>query len=256
VAGGKENIVEVPMHSVPLTPDEIEKRWPFVVTGTVTDGRGRPVPGVSIQVFCGMGSMWPGGTTTTTVDGKYTLRFCPFVWHDEDPHTNKLITPDLALLYVHKSGHYERDHYPEHDWSAALSYEVPTARVFPGLQAIIAGKPCRKDFVMLPAASIVGRAVDPTGKPVANLGLALFDDERLTDVSRFKGFSTGADGRFTVTDLPRKTWWFAAAHGDWRETLTSNPLRFPDATTYWVVLTYDSKKPSLEAKILRPRFIR
>ena len=41
-----------------LSRDEIEQRWPFALTGSVTDDAGRPMPGVEIVVHSGVGTLF------------------------------------------------------------------------------------------------------------------------------------------------------------------------------------------------------
>ncbi len=245
VAEGRDNVVEVPMQPVELTEAEARKRWPLVVTGTVTDGEGHPMSGVKVWVSCGRRSLLPTGKASSSPDGKYTLRFGPG-YGSVDKESGEWVFPwQFAVVGAQKPGYYEKNLSQQGSLSiAADPQSVPEGRRAP---VIFPNQPYRLDFVMLPAVTIKGRMVDLEGQPVAGQRFVVDGDELLPAASILRNVTTDKQGRFTVSEVPCKTYWFALVAGRSREIKTDS-VEFSQPGTYEIELTYDADKPSLELK--------
>lgn len=71
------NTAEVAVTPRVLSDDEISKRFPFSVFGSVTDEQGNPLADVEIRAATGSGTLRGGGTVRSDVDGSYRLYFGP-----------------------------------------------------------------------------------------------------------------------------------------------------------------------------------
>ncbi len=162
LTAGHDKQITAVMRKVKFEQAEIERRWPWSVTGKVTGGQGQPIEGVKLRVLSGMGTLFQTGETVTDKQGKYTLRF-----------TRSFSSSVLlaANILVSKPGFSSTsnnlligDKLPEKsDHSYALRDRV-----------ILPGKPRQWDFVMKhvsdPAqtpSKKVESADDKTGKPTA-----------------------------------------------------------------------------------------
>ncbi|MDR2440497.1 MAG: carboxypeptidase-like regulatory domain-containing protein [Planctomycetaceae bacterium] len=74
IIDGKESFVEVKLRSRPQTEEELNKRWNFIVTGTVCDLESKPLPFAKITAN-GLGFRSGRATTVADKNGQYFLRF-------------------------------------------------------------------------------------------------------------------------------------------------------------------------------------
>ena len=73
--GSRTMTIRVPSRR--LTQKEIDERFPFSVTGRVTDTAGNPLSGVKVKASTGIGTLLGGASVFTGKDGRYVLYFGP-----------------------------------------------------------------------------------------------------------------------------------------------------------------------------------
>jgi len=240
IVRGKNNVVEVPLQPIELTQAEVERRWPFVVTGNATDGEGRAMSGVEVRAHCGMGTLWQTGKTTSGPDGKYMLRFGPGMTSLDEESGKWVISWQFATVRAYKSGYCEKN-LSRHG-GLSIAGEPQFVPENPREPVVLPSKPYKLDFVMLPAATISGRLVDTKGGPVANQKVWLKGKELPPSQSVLAGAETDKDGRFTVGEVPCKSWWFEFRDKKGRE-VRSEPISITTPATYEIKLIYSSPSP-------------
>ncbi len=237
--------IEIAMTGSKLTQEEVENRWPFSVFGTVTDEHGNPVPGVDLWANCGMGTLLQTGSTESREDGTYTLRFRPGM-HVRNDETGKWgVGHQAASIFAAKEGYYERNLCRQ--GGLTMAGERPGADNAWGTnsdQVVLPDQPYRLDFVMVPAARIEGRLVDPEGQPLPERRVMLTGRELPPSSSVIKSCDTDAEGRFTTGALPCKSFWFEVRKD--RDDIKSVPFHLTVPGDYEVTLTYDAgQRPTL-----------
>ena len=86
-------IAVVPQH---LEQAEIDKRFPFSVSGRVTDADKKPLADVEVRTATGIGTLLGGGQTKTDAEGRYKLYFGAGSYL-----VNKDSTPDIGIQAAH-----------------------------------------------------------------------------------------------------------------------------------------------------------
>ncbi|MBL7041252.1 MAG: DUF3887 domain-containing protein, partial [Pirellulaceae bacterium] len=243
IVAGKDHEITVKVKPVPLTQEEIDKRWPWIVEGTVTDTDGSPLEGVGIWAYVGMGGTIRGrGPATTDANGRYTLRFASGGRVPSKPPGDPPLLMQPGSLAAWKDGYVERnldrhtgmivaDRKPkEEDWQNYEYIRRDDERV------VLPGKPRRIDFVMVRELAISGRLVDERSEPIRDLRLRVTDETILAQNS-LRRFTTDDEGRFSLNRIPPgHTWWFTLIppEADW--TIRSLPLRFARSGKYEMLL--------------------
>ena len=259
VAPEKESTIQISVHAGQPDQSEIEKRWPFCVTGRVADADGNPVVGVGVRAHCGWGTLRLTGKTLSNSDGGYVLRFGPGV-HTVDRSAGKLRTGlQAASIHAGKPGHYEQN-LCRHGSLGMTDRAVSggEARKFAGI--VVLGKPYRLDFVVLPAAMIKGRMVDQTGRAVSTQEFWISGKELPPASSVLRGVLTDKGGRFVIGSVPLKPWWFqlrtprrSTLFGLLKSggvSLTTKPIAFTQSGQYQVELRYNRRAPSLTCRLV------
>jgi len=239
VVADVKNDIEIRLHAVVFDQIEVERRWPWCVTGTVTDGRGQPLPGVEVRAHCGAGTLRQTGKVTSDAKGRYTLRFLPGM-HMLIEQTDKWGAGlQAATITAHKAGHYE-ENLSRHGGLYMAGKPQPKENAWGANpdQVVLPNQPYRLDFVMVPAARVEGTLVDHLGRPVSDCDLWLTGDELPPSSSVVAGAKTDGDGRFTIADLPCKAFWFTLRHARHLD-LTTDPIDFTAGGVYRVKLVYD-----------------
>jgi protocatechuate 3,4-dioxygenase beta subunit len=204
VEAGKDNRAEVPLRGRPLSQAEIDLGWPFVVTGTVTDGAGRPMPGVEITGTCAFLSQASENRVTCGLDGRYTVRF-DAVGHDRGAFQ------EYASVSARRPGFYERDLGHSAQFLATSPAAAgPFPRPDPGRKLLLAHTPYTLNFVMLPAAVVKGRLVDAEGRPLIGWRVSVAGEHGLPPYKVVASAETDRDGRFRFDSVPPGPWWFTA----------------------------------------------
>jgi beta-lactamase regulating signal transducer with metallopeptidase domain len=94
VSAGQTNEITVVKRKRSHTPQELDERWPYILTGTVRDTGGRPLEGAEVRIrrdniFVSGG--WPSTATITDNEGKFLLRYNP-----ESLNTMQVLDPREA----------------------------------------------------------------------------------------------------------------------------------------------------------------
>ncbi|HLA83199.1 MAG TPA: carboxypeptidase-like regulatory domain-containing protein [Thermoguttaceae bacterium] len=247
VVEGQDQTLTIRLQGKPLEPKEIETRWPWVATGTVTDENGRPMEGVEIWAHCGWGSLHRTGTTKTGKDGRYTLRFAPGIIsfsNDGKPPINL----QAAIIAPLKNGFTEKNLYRHGGLYAAnwTPQKSEAGEHIDPAKVIVPGKPYRLDFVMIRAVTIEGRAVDEQGKPLADWNAGLGGDVGPPGGAVVRGTKTDAKGRFRIGQVPPGFDWRLGVgqQKPLEKKGRSRPIRFSVGGTYRVKLRLTSIKDS------------
>lgn len=180
--------------------------WPldFVANGTVTDASGKPMEGVTVRAATGWGTLMGGGTTTTSADGHYTLRFGPGMRTKDAPGG---VGFQAASIFATKPGYVERNLSRQGDCRMAGSAEeaAKSREAFdkgPPRTVFLPGQPRQLDFVMLPASTVTGRMVDPAGKPVAKRMFSITGKDLPPSSGAYDNQTTDEQGRFSFERVP------------------------------------------------------
>lgn len=223
------------------------------VFGRVTDAAGQGMPDVDVHASCGLGSLMPKSETKTDADGNYSLSFSPgFVLLDKSGHANisKTLsqwTPQFAVISPRKPGYYEK--HLKHQGELRMVGESTSPeelKDIPSDKRVWMNKPKRLDFVMLKSASIRGRVVDRKGRPVSGQRFCFDGNEIGPAASVFDVFSPDQEGRFSINNVPLKSYWFRPADGK-LQNVQSNELTFDKPVEYEVLLTVNRKTKKLVA---------
>ncbi len=239
------------------TPDDeraaasTSRTLPWCVTGKVTDGSGRPMPGVDVSVSTGRGSLMPSGSMRSDESGDFTLRFRGHGTRVDDATGNVVAPVQAATVGARMSGYYEKDLCRQGGLVMADRQLDPNRRHWRG-PVVLPNKPYRVDFVMLPAARIKGRLVDADGWPITRQMLIVGGEALYPSASVLANVHTDPEGRFVVENVPCKSYWFEIRQRPGKPDVRSRPLRIIAPASYDIVLTCDEGKsggPGLEHRV-------
>ncbi|MFQ6096727.1 MAG: collagen binding domain-containing protein [Armatimonadota bacterium] len=245
VGADRKNVLDVPLRSVELDKAEVERRWPFIVRGTVFDGEGRPLPGVEVSVASGMGTLFRTGVATSGADGKYVLRFSGGLVGEGGS------TPfQCAVVSARTPGRYEENLSRHGDLAMADEPPPPDSRLWEGVREVLSPHtPYELDFVMVPCAIVTGCIVGPDGEAVARQRLSLDGDELPPACGVLRSIETDDEGRFELDGIPLLPYWFSLAGPD-RQEIRTEPIAFDRPGVHEVELTYDAAILELTCKLL------
>ena len=246
VEAGKENFLRIALESTPLTPEEIEKRWPYEYFGKVTDLDGKPLEAVSIKVFSGIATLFAVGETKTDSAGKYRVRFA-----------SDGIGKDAEKWHVAGSLYATKP-----DWGETANQQPgdlwitgPKGTVSPkGLkpeQLVAPHKPKEVDFVMAPLRKISGRFVDQANQPIAGIKIALESYPQPPGYGDSQATTTDADGNFQFdAAAPVAEFKLSAIFGDEKYQTASTQLQLSNRGDHRLDLKFDRQ---LTAKVRESR---
>lgn len=167
-------------------------------TGRVTDGEGKPIAGAVVRAHCGMGTLRETGSATTDNDGKYTLQFGPGIWSEDK------VNLQAATISVQLDGHFEKNLHRQGDLLAAN--KLPETEIgWGGRKAedvFLPGKPKTLDFVLLPAARLLGTVLDQDGKKMKGVRVSLTGPKMPPSSSVVAQTKTNENGKFEIDDIP------------------------------------------------------
>jgi hypothetical protein len=226
----------------------------FVVSGYVRDAADKPMQGVTMTANCGAGTLIRTGQTISAADGSYRLMFAPGIQFFRNDKST--VGMQAATIFASKPGFFEKnlcrqgnlgmtdlDNPDEDNW----------ARSFVGI--VRAGEENRGlNFVLLPAARLEGRLVDPAGAPIADKHIALdcHDDSLPPSSSVLDSTKTDADGRFVLDSVPTslECWFSVSEFPRIRQDIEAEPFTFdrPDTYRFQVVLDATPDDPSLRVE--------
>jgi len=217
----------------------------WIVVGTVTDGDGKPFPGVTIRACKVFGRMKTDvAKTTTDADGHYRIAFrldrdflSQFRGVMVEPVRDGFIDRELgksgefnALLYA---GEKPRRPGDENAPEAVPENFAPGVMRRFAERDLVLGAPGRADFTLLPAGEITGEIVDRQGKPLVGCGIAVSVPGQRSPLDSVASASTDEQGRFRLKGIPfHKPLIFSVnPTGLISETLRTAPEKFPLAKT-------------------------
>jgi len=234
VPAGDDRVLPVALRAEPLAPAEVDRRWPWCVRGTFTDGDGRPMPSVDVVAHCGIGTLRATDRTRSGPDGRYTLRFTPGVlFRVEDTDTWGAGT-QAATITAQRTGFYEANLGRQGNLAMTDADEAEPRTSWPGAAGVVLpGRPYTVDFVMLPAAIVEGQLMDGTGRPLPNETVWVSGAVLPPSSSVLTSVRIDAAGRFRV-ELPCRAWWF-----ELRQKEKTAPVEFNSPGEYRVELIYD-----------------
>lgn len=236
-AGAGWNLYRFYTQARPLSRDEIDRRWPYVIRGVVTDDQGRPLPGVDLHATAGMGTLRRTGSTSSGPDGSYLLRF-----------TQGMMTPadqlgtNAVVIGVDHPGYFARDLALDPHWMIASRALTDTERgqweATEPDRWIIANEPRTLDLSLVPAAQVVVALKNGEGEPTAGWSIGVKDDDDQISNNALPGGETDRRGLWAC-DLPPGLFRFVATPP--REAnspggATSEPVALPTAGRYVVRL--------------------
>jgi len=243
LVAGEDREITVALKATPLSPEEIDGRWPWIAEGTVTDEQRNPLEGVEIRAFVGFHSHGPSGKATTDSRGRYTLRFTRGGFIPTNPPGDPPLLIQSGGLHPWKDGYIEKnlnrhatvivvDRMPnDDDWRNYEHLRRDDERV------ALPGKPHRVDFVMVPEVAITGRLVDGRGEPIAKRVLRITDASFRPQDTGLTRVGTDELGRFSVQKVPpQRSWWFTLSPAEAKWTFRSLPFRFDRSGEYQVLL--------------------
>ncbi|MHC4181271.1 MAG: carboxypeptidase-like regulatory domain-containing protein, partial [Planctomycetota bacterium] len=233
LAADQDRQMTVKLKAVGPSEEEARRRWPWAVTGTVTDEQGRPLEGVQLRASCGMGTLRSTGETVTDKEGKYTLRFGPGMRVRNDATGTRRAGIQAATISASKEGHTEKNLYRQGDLLMGDKLPEEGDHYYGDRdRVVVPGKPRRLDFVMVPALSLEGEVVDERGKPIADKQLWIQGEKMRPSSSVLAGGKTDHQGRFRFEGVPPNyPWWFSI-----RDQGRTQPITFPGPGAYRVKL--------------------
>lgn len=235
VTAGSEQVVDLPMKGQPLSSEEIERRWPWMAFGTVTDGEGRPLEGVEISAHCGMGTLMPTGHAVSAADGSYTLRFAPGMHFFSEEEGRIPANQQAATIAAHRPGWSEKNLNRHGGLTMANRLPDEDENVWNAKpdEILLPQQPRRLDFVMLPAADIELFLADSEDKPIGDQYVYINGAAMPPSSNVVESGKTDAAGRLEMKALPADYPWRVVVprEGSWEGAKTL-PFTLPRADRY------------------------
>jgi hypothetical protein len=182
---------------------------PFSVKGRVTDPLGNGIAGVTITAHCGMGTLFPTGETNTDAEGRYVLRFREGMKGFDESSGQWRVAVQAATISPRKAGWFETNLYRGGDLLMADKLPAPNENVgwkLDPAKVVLPDRPYELNFVMQPAARIVGQLSDELERPMARTKIWI-DGELPPSSSVLAETETDAAGRFRFEDVPTGYFW-------------------------------------------------
>lgn len=228
----QDKMIEV--EARPLSKEEIDERWPWIVQGKVTDEKGAPLEGVGINVATGMGTLLGGTETRTAKDGSYLARFSQGI------HTSDELQMQFAIVSAHSNWRYEAN--LNRQGAKVMARKEPSKEALEGFGAkledvFLPGKPLTIDFVIKPAEIVSGEVVDESGKLLEGYRVYLITDPLPPASSVFGQAASNANGYYQFLAVPADREFRLVVEpptgqdANWK--LTSEPIRFTELKGAW-----------------------
>jgi hypothetical protein len=217
--GSSENReVTLPMNAARLTEEEIAKRWPWAISGRVTDGSGQPVEGATVRAHNGLATLFETGSTRTAKDGRYTLRWAAGgVVSSKQKDGTIVHSYGTSVISAGKPGYAER--------SRSGSGQFYGGAANGSL-----------DFVLVTAPSVDVELVDGENKPIAKRGLCLTGDHLPPACSVLRGGGTDSQGQAEFEDIPPDFPWEFFVEAESRREIRTPSMTFATPDNYRVQL--------------------
>ena len=189
------------------------QRNPFIVRGRVVDEQGNGLGGVSIAANCGAGTLRRTGTTESRADGSYELCFhhgIRFLSESNQPPSANI---QAATIIPKKPGYFDANLNRQGDLLVGDRLPAPGEDVgwkVDTNKLVLPGRPFELNFVLLPAAEIIGTLRDENGSPLTNCSMSLVGEKLPPSQNVFVSTDTDAAGAFQLADLPTNgRWWLS-----------------------------------------------
>jgi Ankyrin repeats (3 copies)/Ankyrin repeat len=178
---------------------------PWTAAGRVTDASGKPLRGVEIRAFCGVGSLFQAGQTTSDDDGRYELRFGPSSFSSASTFVQ------AATIYAAKPGYFEQNLNRQGGCVAATGQPGKAELANWGEQSerlFLPGQPRTIDFVMQEAAVVKGEFIETSHDwNVREQSFYIIGEELPPSSSVLRNVETDRHGKFRIDDLPTGRAW-------------------------------------------------
>lgn len=211
-------------------PSKVDESWK--VEGTVRDGNGKPLGGVLIRVFTGIGSLQLSNETKTDANGQYQLEFKEGgLTSDPDAANVQMATVNASI-----DGYAEKNLCRQGDRLMAR-HEVDRLawgdkKTFAD-KVILRGKPAKIDFIMLPAATLEGFLTDEDGRGYAKRKLSLVGPELPPSSSVLSQVTTTEEGKYQFKNVPlNRRWRFQLSLAQARTEIKSDEFRLLDSKIF------------------------
>jgi hypothetical protein len=166
----------------------------------------------------------------------------------------QMLMPQVASISARRPGYYERDLSRQGNLLSAyqpLDKQAKEQPWYKGARGTVLPKaPYTLDFVMLPAATVEGRLVDGTGRPLPARSVSVAGKELPPAQNVLTSVETDPQGYFRLDSVPPHPYWFVFRGEDGQE-VRSEPFQFKQAGAYKLELIHDrGDKPRLTMKLL------
>lgn len=209
--------IEVPVTGRKLSPQEIQKRFPFSVYGKVTDPQGKPLENVVVRAATGMGTLIGGGRTLTDKNGEYRLYFGPGISLALREDSPLGVGIQAALISANREGYYETSQnqqgnllmsdQPQKSLEALLQKEGEIWDRTSLEQIVLPDLPREVNFTLDRAAVIEGKLQSQANDEIADQQLYLTGQELPPGQSVLAGSVMDRKGTFRFDSVPLKKAW-------------------------------------------------
>lgn len=151
-----------------LALDEIDRRWPFVVRGKVTDKDGKPVGEAVVRAHTGYGTMFQSGAAISDAAGNYQLRFGRAgLQFDSAEGLGQLI------VSASKPGMYEQNLNSQGELAMADRPPAELPEYYAERPLVLAQQPFELNFTLRPAAILEVNFKATEGNELENVHVRL-----------------------------------------------------------------------------------
>ena len=226
------------LHGQRMSDEQIAQRWPWYVTGRVTDPQGKPIAGATVHVATGYGTLIGGARTTTDAGGSYKLRFGQGGMMFGEQKSNDPVSLQAALFFAGKPGMAEANLNRQGNMMMALRQPPPGP--IPGDKTVVLpGSPRQIDFVLVPAASLKVEMVGPGGQRMVPQSLSIVGVELPPGSSALDQVQSEWNGEFRFADVPIGRTWRLAARFSGKRELTTDAFTLNEASEYHLKVRFN-----------------
>ena len=205
---------------------------PWRAFGRVADQHGKPLAGVEVRAFCGMGTLRLTGVASSDKDGRYELNFGPGILTAS--RNGATFALQAATISAIMPGHFEENLNRQGGCLAAgVMPDDEQMKQWGGSKdrLFLPGVALEINFRMRPAGRVSGMLVDEHGNPLAGYSVGLGGAENPPSMGAVRPCEADAEGRFTLEDIPTTfRYQFGIRKSDpeppWDDSWASAALRF------------------------------
>ncbi|WP_175517552.1 hypothetical protein [Planctomicrobium piriforme] len=197
----------------------------YIIHGHITDGAGKPLPGVEVTVMQGVATLFPAFAVQTDARGKYEIAL------------NHLSTGAHAMLRVRMDGYFEQTLAKKSFVRVADGSGDRPPEDNETTLVVSPQKPYRLDFTMLPAAAARVQILDVSGNPLSNFNIFMDGEELYPACIVLAQQTTDANGNAQFNNIPLKEYYFSLRSG--RQEIKSTLFNFQTPEAVDLRLTYN-----------------